>query len=108
MSHHLKLEPLPGGLALLTFDSPGQKVNTFSAAAIKEFSDCIAELAKRTDLRGLLVASGKPGQFIAGADLNELAATASATKEESAASIAGGHRCSMPSRSFRFHGCVDR
>lgn len=92
MSHHLKLEPLSSGLALLTFDSPGQKVNTFSAAVIKEFSDCVAELAQRTDLRGLLLASGKPGQFIAGADLNELAATADATKEESTEAIARGHR----------------
>ena len=49
MGLHLKLEPLPGGLALLTFDSPGQKVNTFSAAVLKEFSDCVAELAHGTD-----------------------------------------------------------
>ena len=92
MSHHLRLETLPNGLALLTFDSPGQKVNTFSAAVIQEFSDCVAELARRTDLRGLVVTSGKPGQFIAGADLKELAATAHATKEESIEAIARGHR----------------
>ena len=92
MSHHLKLESLSDGLALLKFNTPGQKVNTFSAAVIKEFSDCVAELAQRSDLRGLLVASGKPGQFIAGADLNELAATAHATKEDSTEAIARGHR----------------
>jgi 3-hydroxyacyl-CoA dehydrogenase/enoyl-CoA hydratase/3-hydroxybutyryl-CoA epimerase/3-hydroxyacyl-CoA dehydrogenase/enoyl-CoA hydratase/3-hydroxybutyryl-CoA epimerase/enoyl-CoA isomerase len=92
MSEPLKLETLPGGIVLLTFDTPGQKVNTFSAAVIKAFSDCVGDLAKRTDVRGLLFTSGKPGQFIAGADLNELAATAHATKEQSQEAIARGHR----------------
>lgn len=92
MSEPLKLETLPGGIVLLTFDTPGQKVNTFSAAVIKAFSDCVGDLAKRTDVRGLLFTSGKPGQFIAGADLNELAATAHATKDESQEAIARGHR----------------
>jgi 3-hydroxyacyl-CoA dehydrogenase/enoyl-CoA hydratase/3-hydroxybutyryl-CoA epimerase/enoyl-CoA isomerase len=91
MSHHLKLEMLPGDLALLTFDTPGQKVNTFSAAVIAEFFETAAELAKRTDLRGLLLKSGKPGQFIAGADLKELGAAVHATKDESTNSIARGH-----------------
>ncbi|MBL8849632.1 MAG: enoyl-CoA hydratase/isomerase family protein [Planctomycetaceae bacterium] len=92
MSQNLRLESLPGGLALLTFDTPGQKVNTFSAAVMQEFADCVAELAQRKDLRGLLLASGKPGQFIAGADLKELGAAIHATKEESRESIARGHR----------------
>jgi 3-hydroxyacyl-CoA dehydrogenase/enoyl-CoA hydratase/3-hydroxybutyryl-CoA epimerase/3-hydroxyacyl-CoA dehydrogenase/enoyl-CoA hydratase/3-hydroxybutyryl-CoA epimerase/enoyl-CoA isomerase len=86
------LETLPQGIALLAFDTPGQKVNTFSAPVIQEFADCVADLAKRTDVRGLLLTSGKPGQFIAGADLNELAATATATKEQSQEAIARGHR----------------
>jgi 3-hydroxyacyl-CoA dehydrogenase/enoyl-CoA hydratase/3-hydroxybutyryl-CoA epimerase/3-hydroxyacyl-CoA dehydrogenase/enoyl-CoA hydratase/3-hydroxybutyryl-CoA epimerase/enoyl-CoA isomerase len=75
MGVHLKLEPLDGGLALLTFDSPDKKVNTFSEAVEREFRECVAELAKRTDLRGLLFASGKTGQFIAGADLTEISST---------------------------------
>ncbi len=86
MGHHLKLESLTGGLELLTFDTPGQKVNTFSAAVLKEFDEVVAALSKRTDLRGLLVTSGKPGQFIAGADLTEV--SAEGTKD----SIAHGHR----------------
>jgi len=92
MSHHLKLETLPGEIALLTFDSPGQKVNTFSAGVIAEFAECVAGLAKRKDLRGLILTSGKPGQFVAGADLKELAAAVHATREESREAIARGHR----------------
>lgn len=92
MSQTLKLETLPGDIALLTFDTPGQKVNTFSAGVIAEFAACMEELAQRTDLRGLILVSGKPGQFIAGADLKELAATVHATREESREAIARGHR----------------
>ncbi|MFO1095305.1 MAG: 3-hydroxyacyl-CoA dehydrogenase NAD-binding domain-containing protein [Planctomycetaceae bacterium] len=92
MSPNLKLETLPGNIALLTFDIPGQKVNTFSAAVMEEFSACVAELAKRADLRGMLLQSGKPGQFIAGADLKELGSAVKATVEQSRESIARGHR----------------
>ena len=90
--HHLKLETLPGSLALLTFDSPGQKVNTISTQVMQELADCAAELAQRTDLRGLMLTSGKPGQFIAGADLKELAAAVTVTREQSAEIVARGHR----------------
>ncbi|WP_010583883.1 3-hydroxyacyl-CoA dehydrogenase NAD-binding domain-containing protein [Schlesneria paludicola] len=88
MGHHLKLEPLTGGLAILTFDTPGQKVNTFSAAVLQEFTEVAAELAKRTDLRGLLFTSGKAGQFIAGADLTEVSASPEGTME----TIGRGHQ----------------
>jgi 3-hydroxyacyl-CoA dehydrogenase/enoyl-CoA hydratase/3-hydroxybutyryl-CoA epimerase/3-hydroxyacyl-CoA dehydrogenase/enoyl-CoA hydratase/3-hydroxybutyryl-CoA epimerase/enoyl-CoA isomerase len=89
---HFRLETLPGSLAVLKFDSPGQKVNTFSTAVMQELGECVAELAGRTDLRGLLFASGKPGQFIAGADLKELGAAVHQTREQSAEIVARGHR----------------
>ena len=92
MIANLKLESLANGLALLTIDSQGQKVNTFSAATIIEFASQVDELALRTDVRGLLIASGKPGQFVAGADLNELAVLSEISRAESAELIARGHR----------------
>jgi 3-hydroxyacyl-CoA dehydrogenase/enoyl-CoA hydratase/3-hydroxybutyryl-CoA epimerase/3-hydroxyacyl-CoA dehydrogenase/enoyl-CoA hydratase/3-hydroxybutyryl-CoA epimerase/enoyl-CoA isomerase len=60
------------GIGVLYFDSPGQKVNTFTHAALGELDDWVGKLAKRIDLRGLVIASAKPGTFIAGADLEEL------------------------------------
>src|SRR5204863_37388 len=48
-------------------------------------------LEKRTDLKGLIIRSGKPGQFIAGADLNELGALAYVSKEQAAVGLNGGH-----------------
>ncbi len=49
-------------------------------------------MAQRTDLRGLLLRSGKPGQFIAGADLNDLAALAYITPEQAAGALGAGHQ----------------
>lgn len=92
MSDHFKLETLPQDIALLTFDAPGQKVNIFAAAVVQELAGRIAELSQRTDLRGLVLASGKPGQFIAGADLKELTALSQESKEAAEEAIARGHR----------------
>ena len=39
---------------------------------VAELSQVLAGLAKRPDVKGLIFRSGKPGMFIAGADLREL------------------------------------
>ncbi len=59
-------------MARLTFDKPDAKANTLSLAVIAEFETMLAELKNRVDLKGLILRSGKPGMFIAGADLKEL------------------------------------
>ena len=51
----------------------------------------VGQLARRADLRGLLFRSGKPGQFIAGADLKELGALAYAPREMVEQAIGAGH-----------------
>jgi 3-hydroxyacyl-CoA dehydrogenase/enoyl-CoA hydratase/3-hydroxybutyryl-CoA epimerase/3-hydroxyacyl-CoA dehydrogenase/enoyl-CoA hydratase/3-hydroxybutyryl-CoA epimerase/enoyl-CoA isomerase len=63
---------LDGDVALLTLDQPGSRANTLGQAVQGEFEKQVKELAGRTHLRGLILASGKPGMFIAGADLKEL------------------------------------
>ena len=59
------------GLGILTFDRPGEKVNTFSREVFEEFAGVLLRLAREPRLRGLLVRSGKPESFIAGADVKE-------------------------------------
>src|SRR4051812_25943344 len=61
------------GIASLTFDLPGEKVNKFSAIVMTELSEVIDGLARRTDIKALAVFSAKPDVFIAGADIRELA-----------------------------------
>ncbi len=59
-------------IAILTLDVPGERVNTLNAARIEELAVHLDRLARRNDLRGLLVVSGKPNNFIAGVDLKEV------------------------------------
>src|SRR5436190_16572703 len=68
----VRLEVLDGAIALLTLDQPGSRANTLSQAVVAELETAAAEIQGRSGLRGLILQSGKPGMFIAGADLKEL------------------------------------
>jgi 3-hydroxyacyl-CoA dehydrogenase/enoyl-CoA hydratase/3-hydroxybutyryl-CoA epimerase/3-hydroxyacyl-CoA dehydrogenase/enoyl-CoA hydratase/3-hydroxybutyryl-CoA epimerase/enoyl-CoA isomerase len=81
----LKLEILDGPIALVTFDLPNSRANTMGQAVLAEFEAVTKQLAGRADLRGLILRSGKPGMFIAGADLRELAMAGSDEKQKRAA-----------------------
>jgi len=59
-------------VAVITFDMPDSKANTLGQAVLGEFETLISQLAARSELKGLILKSGKPGMFIAGADLKEL------------------------------------
>ena len=67
-------------------------MNTLSQGVLKELAGVVAQLEQRTDLRGLLFTSGKPGQFVAGADLNELAMMSYAKLEQVAGLTTMGHQ----------------
>ncbi len=92
MAIFFKLEELPGPIAVLTFDTPDKKVNTLGRAVLEELGQLVAQLEKRTDLVGLLFRSGKPGQYVAGADLHELGALVHLSQEQLKATLAGGHQ----------------
>ena len=91
MANAFRLEDIDGPIALVTFDLPEKKVNTLGRAVLMELVGLVGQLEKRADLRGLLFRSGKPGQFIAGADLNELGALAFAPRDQVTGAIAFGH-----------------
>jgi 3-hydroxyacyl-CoA dehydrogenase/enoyl-CoA hydratase/3-hydroxybutyryl-CoA epimerase/3-hydroxyacyl-CoA dehydrogenase/enoyl-CoA hydratase/3-hydroxybutyryl-CoA epimerase/enoyl-CoA isomerase len=92
MPDAFRVDELDGGIALVTFDLPDKKVNTLGQAVLRELAALVAKLSQRTDLRGLLLRSGKPGQFIAGADLNDLAMLAFITPEQAAGGLGAGHQ----------------
>jgi 3-hydroxyacyl-CoA dehydrogenase/enoyl-CoA hydratase/3-hydroxybutyryl-CoA epimerase/3-hydroxyacyl-CoA dehydrogenase/enoyl-CoA hydratase/3-hydroxybutyryl-CoA epimerase/enoyl-CoA isomerase len=91
MASAFRFEDLDGQIGLLTFDVPSKSVNTFSQPVMLELSRLVDDLAKRTNLRGLLLTSGKSGQFIAGADLNDLGALAHASKDQVEPALVAGH-----------------
>src|SRR5712691_5282495 len=59
------------GLAVLTFDLPGEKINKFSRPVLAELDEVVGRLAADTHVRAFLIESGKPDVFIAGADVKE-------------------------------------
>jgi 3-hydroxyacyl-CoA dehydrogenase/enoyl-CoA hydratase/3-hydroxybutyryl-CoA epimerase len=60
-----------GDLAIIWFDLPGEKVNKFSSIVMMEFADVVSEMERSRDIGRIILASGKPGIFIAGADVSE-------------------------------------
>lgn len=75
----------------LIFDLPGEKVNKLNQAVMKEFEALLPELetmAKDGRVEALVLLSGKPGNFIAGADIAMIQSTQSA-QEAQALSQAG-------------------
>src|SRR6266851_35732 len=77
----LRLEILDGSIGLLTFDLPNSRANTLGQTVLAELETLIRQLASRTDLKGLILRSGKPGMFIAGADLRELGSAGAEPKQ---------------------------
>ncbi len=84
------LEVGAGRLATLTFDSPEKKVNVFTRAAFQELEGIIEEAASRKDIGCLVLLSGKPGNFIAGADVEEIARVTDPVEAEAGSRM--GHR----------------
>ncbi len=64
---------LSDGVARLVFDQPDSRANVLSTKLWGELGRTLDGLVARTDVRGLVLESAKPGIFIAGADLKELA-----------------------------------
>ncbi len=66
-----RIEAQDNGLIHLVFDCPDRSMNVFSNKAIHELGT-FAEWLHRSAVRGVVVRSGKPSGFCAGADLTEL------------------------------------
>ncbi|HEX7879770.1 MAG TPA: 3-hydroxyacyl-CoA dehydrogenase NAD-binding domain-containing protein [Candidatus Eisenbacteria bacterium] len=73
-----RIESAPDGIAWLVVDAPGEKVNVLSSAVLGELQSRLETLAASSDVRAIGVISGKPGTFIAGADVDEIGAITSA------------------------------
>jgi 3-hydroxyacyl-CoA dehydrogenase/enoyl-CoA hydratase/3-hydroxybutyryl-CoA epimerase len=65
-------------LAIIWFDLPGEKVNKFSSAIMLEFAEIVGEMEQSKEIRRIVLASAKPGVFIAGADITEFTKATSA------------------------------
>ncbi len=77
------------GVVVLTLDVPGEKVNTLGKGMIAEFEGLLAEAERDASVRAIVVRSGKPDSFIAGADIKDFTRIRSA--EEGEALSRAGH-----------------
>ncbi len=68
-------------IALLVFDTPDKGANVLSQPVLKELDGHLTALEQRDDIAGLIIISGKPGMFIAGADLREFVESLDADDE---------------------------
>lgn len=59
------------GIAILTLDLPGEPVNKITAAVRAEFDTVLGQLKNDGAVRAVILISGKPDTFIAGADIEE-------------------------------------
>jgi enoyl-CoA hydratase len=73
MSETVRCEVEPNGIARITLDEPNSRANTLHRAVWEQLAAACRQLADRVDLIGLIIQSAKPGIFIAGADLREIA-----------------------------------
>ncbi|QDX29364.1 fatty acid oxidation complex subunit alpha FadJ [Dickeya poaceiphila] len=62
----------PDHIGIITVDVPGEKVNTLRAEFAEQMRAVLAQAAQHSGLQGLIILSGKPASFIAGADIGML------------------------------------
>lgn len=63
------------GVAVVTFDNPGEKVNTINATVLDEIKATMDFINKEDQVKAGILISGKPECFVAGADINILEET---------------------------------
>ena len=68
-------------LAWLTIDVAGEKMNTLQAEFSGQMTEILSQLKQpKSEIRGLIIRSGKPDNFVAGADVRMLEACKSSTE----------------------------
>jgi len=65
---------LDNGVAVLTLNLEDSKVNLLSELVMNELNAAVDQLAANSAIKGLVIISGKPDNFIAGADISAIKA----------------------------------
>jgi 3-hydroxyacyl-CoA dehydrogenase/enoyl-CoA hydratase/3-hydroxybutyryl-CoA epimerase len=71
-----KLEVDPEGVAWITFDDPERSLNVLDEATMRRLAELVHDLQGRVrdeSVRAIVLRSGKPNSFIAGADIEAIA-----------------------------------
>ena len=73
---------LDGEILVVTIDRPGETVNTLSMALVGEFESLLLRINEDKLIKGVVLISGKPENFIAGADIDQFPEIGSAAEAE--------------------------
>lgn len=78
-------------VAVISIDVVGAKVNTIGSGLLRELGIGLDRLERCGDVRGLVIRSGKAGQFVAGADLREIERLIGEARDRLAGFFDAGH-----------------
>lgn len=70
------------GIALVTIDLPGQSMNVWNEALMKDFGAFVDDFVENDAMKGAVITSGKKSGFLAGADLRMLGGSKASTPKE--------------------------
>lgn len=106
MATSVQLVFRPDGVAVFTIDQAGSKVNVLTSELWTDLEAAVDAVTARTDVKGLVIASGKPGVFIAGADLKLLGNAPAPNDPEVRAFIEHGKRVLRKLEALPFPTCA--
>jgi 3-hydroxyacyl-CoA dehydrogenase/enoyl-CoA hydratase/3-hydroxybutyryl-CoA epimerase len=66
------LDKRPDGIAVLTIDLPGEKVNKLTMSVMEELDGLLDRFSTDREIKALVIRSGKADTFITGADIAEI------------------------------------
>lgn len=87
---HTRTKLVDGGVYVVTIDAPNAKVNSLGAEISAEFDTILREIETNPAIQSAVLISGKPGSFVAGADIGMLESCKTAA--EATAISHGGQR----------------
>ena len=85
MTSAFTLDIRPDNVAVITIDVPGEKMNTLKAEFGQQVRAIVRQIRDNKSLRGAVLISAKPDNFIAGADINMIARCATAQEAQALA-----------------------
>ena len=101
LTDNFHIEVTQDGIAMITLDMPGAPVNTLQSSLSAEFPTVLSRIESDASIKAAVLRSGKPGVWVAGADINELAACKTAADAQKLsmdgqAGLATIENCSKP------------
>jgi 3-hydroxyacyl-CoA dehydrogenase / enoyl-CoA hydratase / 3-hydroxybutyryl-CoA epimerase len=86
----LSFDVRPDGVAVVTYDVPGEAVNTLQSSFAEEFAAILDGVSRDRNIKASILVSGKPDTWIAGADIKMIQKATSAGEGQALARA--GHK----------------